>query len=153
MQQIVKTRILLYMGQRLQWPTCICPFPRTLHIICTLIHTRQHNSLPAKAFSLPVMTMAPTLLSLSKLSQAALSSRTSWSHRAFSALGRCSVMSPTESPLPTFSTLIISYADGAAAVPICRRVFPFRADLARLVLAAKSSQLANHHHVYSVLRD
>ena len=64
--------------------------------------------LPAKAFSLPVITMAPTFLSVSKSSRASCNSDISWSQRAFNALGRLSWIKPTFCFSPLFSALIIS---------------------------------------------
>lgn len=60
--------------------------------------------LPAKALSLPVMTMAPTCASASKASSARRSSAISPSQRAFSACGRCSRIRPTLPLLPAFCT-------------------------------------------------
>src|SRR5690554_5251771 len=60
----------------------------------------------AKAFSLPVMTIAPTVSSSSNASSAAATSATSPAFSALSALGRLSVMSPTA---PRLSTMMFSY--------------------------------------------
>lgn len=65
--------------------------------------------LPAKALSLPVMTMAPTPLSASKLSRACPTSLISPSHRAFRAFGRFNWMKPTFFSPPRFSTKMYSY--------------------------------------------
>jgi hypothetical protein len=51
----------------------------------------------AKAFAEPVMTIAPTASSASNASSAAPSSSINASFSALSALGRCSVISPTRS--------------------------------------------------------
>src|SRR5690606_29117266 len=59
----------------------------------------------AKAFSEPVMTMAPMPSSDSKSFRAAVISLTTWSLSALSALGRLRVMRPTR---PRFSAMIIS---------------------------------------------
>ena len=66
--------------------------------------------LPAKAFSLPVITMAPTFLSVSKSSRASCNSDINWSQSAFNALGRLSWIKPTFCFSPLFSALIISNA-------------------------------------------
>src|SRR5690606_12465158 len=59
----------------------------------------------AKAFSEPVMTMAPMPSSDSKSFSAAVISFTTWSLSALSAFGRLRVMRPTR---PRFSAMIIS---------------------------------------------
>ena len=59
----------------------------------------------AKAFSLPVTTIAPMFSSLSNLISASVSSRISSGDSAFKALGRLSVTRPT---LPRVSTRMVS---------------------------------------------
>ncbi|CFN74862.1 Uncharacterised protein [Bordetella pertussis] len=55
----------------------------------------------AKAFSLPVITIAPMPSSASSASNAAPSSSINWSFSAFNALGRFSVSHPTRPRVST----------------------------------------------------
>lgn len=64
----------------------------------------RRSALPAKAFWLPVMTMAPTCGSLSMASSARPSSSIRPSHRALSACGRFSWIRPTLCRAPVFCT-------------------------------------------------
>lgn len=70
---------------------------------------------PAKALSLPVMTIAPMSPSVSNLSKAWPTSFISPSHKALRALGRFNWMKPTLFFSPRFSTKIYSYWP-----PVCR---------------------------------
>ncbi|CAN7947781.1 unnamed protein product [Ixodes pacificus] len=65
--------------------------------------------IPAKAFSLPVMTMAPTVESLLSSSMASPSSSMRGLQRALRALGRFSVISATFCWAPLFSTRMCWY--------------------------------------------
>lgn len=62
----------------------------------------------AKAFSEPVMTMAPTVESFSYIVKASLSSLIKSLHKAFNAFGRFKVINPTFFFSPTCSLLINS---------------------------------------------
>jgi len=80
-------------------------------LVYTSMYSRVAISLmsapAAKAFSLPVMTMAPTVSSSSKARAAWMTSFSRPSHSALSALGRCNVMSPAA---PFFSAFMNSYS-------------------------------------------
>ena len=123
---IVSNRVLIKMSHQ---PACCVLLKKRLtkwrrgywHPGPPLLHPWRYNTplrlfscfsfhLPAKAFSLPVITMAPTFLSVSKSSRASCNSDISWSQSAFNALGRLSWIKPTFCFSPLFSALIISNA-------------------------------------------
>jgi hypothetical protein len=66
------------------------------------------SSPAAKAFSDPVSTIAPTVVSLSKCLMAANKLFIKGVHRAFKAFGLFKVRSPTRPSVPTFSALTYS---------------------------------------------
>lgn len=117
------------------------PAVERVRMLATLSSTASHpEDLPAKAFSLPVMTIAPTLGSSSAAAVAWLSSVKSSELSALSALGRLSLMSVT--PLPADSTMMLEYSEGEAGgsaamkrgMELCRLRASARLPLLRLTV-------------------